>query len=548
MVSSKVVPVRCLLGVLSRSTCAAALSSTLQINLFSPSFQTLQKTLARRAALPSKRDLISNANYDYNNSKYAELFITPPPNPNMYSFDSSLPAYPLDTVIPSYPLPAPQKSQNGGMEYDISRANSEPEDMTKSPTAELENLLKPESDLLSLLSLPTASNSDPQDSMSDFAIPSASGGIFDMFPVDMLQETPPPAQPQMKWQEEEGSLEPQQQSPPQAEQLPSEMMPLPLAQDQSQYFWMTPSPHTSTSSPSQLTPLLDAFPALDHDITLPGPSVSPTHPSSLLPGGGEGGGGANEGGLSIEEQMNFLDSSFDLEDFFPPAKKLQEFAPAKYSEVPSPSSHMNISPAPTPLPSSPLTPADVDVKPVISPDSPPGATESPDKPKPTPLLFGKHEDEILHKLLVPQRSPGSRPITRDKLVSMPVEEFNRLLESASLSEIEVAFMKEWRRRGKNKTAAMVARKRKRDELSDLDEEVSQLRKQKGGLQAKYDRLRSDIVALKERTRAAEERVYRRYSRQSGAKVSRETHMIHVEQQGDKVMLVPRLPQQMLLVK
>ena len=521
---------------------------SLQITLL-PFFQTLQKTLARRAALPSKRDLISNTNvdYDYSNSKYAELFISPPPNPNMYSFDSSFPAYPLDTVIPNYPLPAPQKSQNGGMEYDISRATSELEDVTKSPATELENLLKPESDLLSLLALPTASNSDPQEAMSDFAIPSASGGIFDMFPVDMLQETTPPAQQPVKWREGEESSEPQQQSSPQPEQLPSEVISHPLAQDQSQYFWMTPSPHTSTSSPSQLTPLLEAFPALDHDVSLPGPSISPTHTSSLLPGGGEGGGGANEDMLSIEEQMNFLDSSFDLDDFFPPAKKLQEFAP-KYSEVPSPSSHMHISPAPTPLPSSPPTPVDVDVKPVISsPASPPGASEPSEQSKPIPLLFGKHENEILHKLLVPRRSPGARPITRDKLVSMPVEEFNRLLESASLSEIEVAFMKEWRRRGKNKTAAMVARKRKRDELSELDEEVSRLRKQKGGLQAKYDRLRSDIVALKERTRAAEERVYRRYSRQNGVEVSRETHMIHVEQ-GDKVMLVPRLPQQMLLVK
>ena len=107
-------------------------------------------------------------------------------------------------------------------------------------------------------------------------------------------------------------------------------------------------------------------------------------------------------------------------------------------------------------------------------------------------------------------------------------------------------MKEWRRRGKNKTAAMVARKRKRDELTDLDVEVDKLRKQKVGLKAKYDRLRSEILALRERTRAAEDRVYRQYSQQSGLPVSRDSHMIHVDKAG-KVLLGPR-PQQMLLVK
>ena len=131
---------------------------------------------------------------------------------------------------------------------------------------------------------------------------------------------------------------------------------------------------------------------------------------------------------------------------------------------------------------------------------------------------------------------------------MPVEEFNRLLDVAELNEIEVAFMKEWRRRGKNKTAAMVARKRKRDELTDLDGEVEQLRKQKAGLRSKCDRLQAEISALKEKSRAAEDRVYQRYVRQSGVPVSRKTHVIHVDKTG-KVLLGPRpSSQQMLLVK
>lgn len=162
------------------------------------------------------------------------------------------------------------------------------------------------------------------------------------------------------------------------------------------------------------------------------------------------------------------------------------------------------------------------------------------------VLFGKHESEIIHKLLIPQPGVASKPITRDKLVLMPVEEFNQLLEQAHLSEIEVAFMKEWRRRGKNKSAAQIARKRKRDELSDLDIEVEGLRRQKVELQLQYDRLRSEISTLKERALAAEDSVYQRYRKEHGTPVSRETHLIHVD--GSKVMLVPRINSGILLVK
>ena len=162
------------------------------------------------------------------------------------------------------------------------------------------------------------------------------------------------------------------------------------------------------------------------------------------------------------------------------------------------------------------------------------------------VLFGKHEDEIIHKLLAPQPGAQNKPVSRDKLVSMPVEEFNQLLEQACLSEIEVAFMKEWRRRGKNKAAAQIARKRKREEVTDLEGEVKALRKQKAELNKKYDRLRSQIASLKKRSMAAEDRVYRQQTRLTGKAVSRDTHLIHLTDD-DKLLLVPRISSQVLTI-
>ena len=167
------------------------------------------------------------------------------------------------------------------------------------------------------------------------------------------------------------------------------------------------------------------------------------------------------------------------------------------------------------------------------------------KSKPT-LLFGKHEGEIIHKLLAPNIQSQKYPITRDTLITIPVEEFNQLLEQAELTEIEVAFMKEWRRRGKNKAAAQVARKRKREEVSDLDREVQDMRQQKNELEQKYNRLRSLVESLKKRTLAAEDKLFKKHH-QSVQSVSRSSHLLHVTDD-KKLLFVPRDSSNILVAK
>ena len=170
---------------------------------------------------------------------------------------------------------------------------------------------------------------------------------------------------------------------------------------------------------------------------------------------------------------------------------------------------------------------------------PPHSSHKPDKShiKPPPLLFGQHEDSILSKLVIPQLDKSAKPVTRDKLVSMPVEEFNALLDQTGLTEIEVAFMKEWRRRGKNKTAAQIARKRKRDELSELQMEIDELKYQKAELQRRAESMSALVASLKRKARATENHIYKSTAAR-GLVVSVDTHSIHVTEDG-KTMLVPR---------
>lgn len=183
----------------------------------------------------------------------------------------------------------------------------------------------------------------------------------------------------------------------------------------------------------------------------------------------------------------------------------------------------------------------VDHKPV----SPVAVSQNP-KAKST-ILFGKHEDEIIHKLLVPNSGNSKKPVTQIELVSMPVENFNHLLELTDLDEIEVAFMKEWRRRGKNKTAAQIARKRKREEVGDLEAEVEEMRQQKVKLQARCDHLQSKIASLKERNLVAEKNVYEHCRQSYGKSLSRDTHLIHVTNENN-IMLIPKISRQAIDVK
>ncbi|XP_077594489.1 endoplasmic reticulum membrane sensor NFE2L1b [Stigmatopora nigra] len=73
------------------------------------------------------------------------------------------------------------------------------------------------------------------------------------------------------------------------------------------------------------------------------------------------------------------------------------------------------------------------------------------------------------------------PFTNEKIVNLPVEEFNELLAKHPLNEAQLALVRDIRRRGKNKMAAQNCRKRKLDTIIHLEEGVHQLRRDKARL-------------------------------------------------------------------
>merc|ERR1719189_1205434 len=69
----------------------------------------------------------------------------------------------------------------------------------------------------------------------------------------------------------------------------------------------------------------------------------------------------------------------------------------------------------------------------------------------------------------------SLPISCHEIINLPMDEFNDLLSKHELSEEQLTLCRDIRRRGKNKVAAQNCRKRKIDQIKQLETEVTRIK-------------------------------------------------------------------------
>ncbi|XP_070800786.1 endoplasmic reticulum membrane sensor NFE2L1 [Pituophis catenifer annectens] len=99
------------------------------------------------------------------------------------------------------------------------------------------------------------------------------------------------------------------------------------------------------------------------------------------------------------------------------------------------------------------------------------------------------------------------PFPNEKIISLPVEEFNELLSKYQLSEAQLSLIRDIRRRGKNKMAAQNCRKRKLDTILNLERDVDDLQRDKSKLlREKVEFLRS-IGQMKQKMQALYQEVF-----------------------------------------
>ncbi|KAM3923769.1 endoplasmic reticulum membrane sensor NFE2L1 [Leptodactylus fuscus] len=130
------------------------------------------------------------------------------------------------------------------------------------------------------------------------------------------------------------------------------------------------------------------------------------------------------------------------------------------------------------------------------------------------------------------------PFSNDKIINLPVEEFNELLTKYQLSEAQLCLVRDIRRRGKNKMAAQNCRKRKLDTILNLEQEVKRLNRERSAqLREKGENLRS-LQRMKQEVENLYQEVFSQLRDQEGRPYSPQQYALHYTSNGN-VVLMPR---------
>ncbi len=84
-------------------------------------------------------------------------------------------------------------------------------------------------------------------------------------------------------------------------------------------------------------------------------------------------------------------------------------------------------------------------------------------------------------------------LTIDNIVESNADEFNDLVNSLKLNNEQMSIVKDIRRRGKNKVAAQICRKRKIDSIDSLKEDVENLNEVKASLDIEQKSLETEVI-------------------------------------------------------
>lgn len=130
------------------------------------------------------------------------------------------------------------------------------------------------------------------------------------------------------------------------------------------------------------------------------------------------------------------------------------------------------------------------------------------------------------------------PFSNEKIINLPVEEFNELLAKHHLSEAQLALIRDIRRRGKNKLAAQNCRKRKLDTIIKLEQGVQELRRDKARLlKEKMEFIRS-IRQTKQKMQSLYQEVFAQLRDEEGRPYPPSEYSLQYSADGS-VLITPR---------
>ncbi|XP_067301805.1 transcription factor NF-E2 45 kDa subunit [Pseudorasbora parva] len=151
------------------------------------------------------------------------------------------------------------------------------------------------------------------------------------------------------------------------------------------------------------------------------------------------------------------------------------------------------------------------------------------KPKGVPVPLSRDERRALALKI---------PFSLEKIVNLPVDDFNELLTQFTLNDSQLALVRDIRRRGKNKVAAQNCRKRKLENIVHLENELGQLRAQREHLTRERLEFQQNLAIIKCRLSDLYTQVFSQLRDEDGHPYSVDEYSLQQTNDGN-VYLVPR---------
>uniref|UniRef100_A0A8C8AMG1 Nuclear factor, erythroid 2 like 2 n=1 Tax=Otus sunia TaxID=257818 RepID=A0A8C8AMG1_9STRI len=130
------------------------------------------------------------------------------------------------------------------------------------------------------------------------------------------------------------------------------------------------------------------------------------------------------------------------------------------------------------------------------------------------------------------------PFPVEKIINLPVDDFNEMMSKEQFSEAQLALIRDIRRRGKNKVAAQNCRKRKLENIVELEQDLSNLKDEKEKLLKEKGEHDKSLRQMKKQLTTLYLEVFSMLRDEDGKSYSPSDYSLHQTRDGN-VFLVPR---------
>nr|AAH43997.1 MGC53355 protein [Xenopus laevis] len=130
------------------------------------------------------------------------------------------------------------------------------------------------------------------------------------------------------------------------------------------------------------------------------------------------------------------------------------------------------------------------------------------------------------------------PFTVEKIVNLPVDSFNEIMSKYQFNEAQLALIRDIRRRGKNKVAAQNCRKRKMENIVELETDLDTLKYEKEKLLAERGEYNNSLSQLKKNLGNLYMEVFNKLQDENGKPYSPQEYSLQQTKEGN-IFLVPK---------